>query len=217
MNQAIETLKNALGEQILSITCPVDNRYFVELEGQDVHLEAVKHLTEKYNSRLITISAVDLPAYHEIMYHMDLEGHVITLKIKLWKPEMELSSVASINPAAELIEHEIMELFGIQFDGNPRPFNMLLDDETQKNFNPLRNKVGKLGARIDKNVQTIVAHGSTTAPSRRVMKARGKMDMPENPPLCSISCPAKNIVYDIANASGTISKHPNIKKKEADL
>ena len=216
MSQAMETLKNALGQQILSISSPANNRYFVELEGQDAHLNAVKHLTEKYNSRLITISAIDLPAYHEIMYYMDLEGHVITLKIKLWKPDNQIKSVASINPAAELIEHEIMELFGIQFEGNPRPFNMLLDDETQKNFNPLRNKVGQLDARIDKNVQTIVEHGSTTAPSRRVMKARGKMDMPENPPLCSISCPGKNTIYKIAESSGTVSKHPEIKKKVAE-
>ena len=81
---------------------------------------------------------------------------------------------------------------------------------------PLRNKVSELDTRIDKNIQAIVEHGSTTEPSRRVMKTRGKLDMPDNPPLCSIRCPGKQITYEIAEATGTKAKHPNIKKKEAD-
>ena len=212
--EAITSLQEFMGASITAIEV-LDNRYFVELEGEDSHVQAVKHLTDKFNSRLMTISASDMPAYYELLYHMDMRDHVISFRTRIWKPALSISSVSGANPAAELVEHEITEMFGIAFEGNPRPTNMILDEETQKGLTPLRAKVTKLDARMDKNIATIVELGSTTEPSRRVMKARSTMGMPENPPLCGIKCPAKSITYEIAESTGTKSRHPGLNKREA--
>jgi len=212
MNPTTEELKKALGGALLSVSCPRENRTFLELEGQEAVLQAAEVLA-RAKSRLMTVTCSEAPAYYELLYHFDSGGNVITLRAKVWKPLSAAPSVAGIIPAAELIEHEITELYGLVFEGNPRQENMILAD-SQNELKPLRYRADALETRIDGNVANIVEHGSTTAPSKRVMKAREGMGMPGNPPLCSVTCPAKNIVYEIAQSSGTAAKHPNLKKRE---
>jgi Ni,Fe-hydrogenase III component G len=197
---------------IVSVSMPSSNRCFLELGEMSGLPAAVKFLTEKYKARLMTITCFETPAYFEILHHMDVDGSVATLRSRMWKPANAIPSVAGINPAAEFIEHEIMELYGIIFDGNPRPDNMILTEEIAK-LTPLRGKVSQLDARMDTNIATIIEHGSTTAPSKRVMKVRSGMGMPEGPPLCPLKCPGKEIIFTIADDVGTVSRHPNLKKE----
>ncbi|MFO7618551.1 MAG: NADH-quinone oxidoreductase subunit C [Thermoplasmata archaeon] len=196
---------------IVSLSMPSANRCFLELGDVSRLPVAVRFLTETRGARLITITCFETPAYFEVLHHIDVNGMVATLRSRVWKTINSIPSVAAINPAAELIEHEIMELYGIIFEGNTRPENMILTDATSK-LTPLRGKVSQLDARMDGNIATIIEHGSTTAPSKRVMKVRSGMGMQENPPLCSLKCPAKDIVFTIADDSGTVSRHPNLKK-----
>ena len=197
---------------IVSVSMPSANRCFLELGNSNGLPIAVQYLTESHNARLITITCFETPAYFEILHHMDIDGIVATLRSRIWKPSTSIPSVASANPAAELIEHEIMELYGIIFDGNPRPDNMILTEEVAK-LTPLRGKVSQLDARMDVNIATIIEHGSTTAPSKRVMKVRAGMGMPEGPPLCPLKCPGKDVVFTMAHDVGTVSRHPNLKKE----
>jgi NADH:ubiquinone oxidoreductase subunit C len=215
MTVALNALKSALGKQLLSITSPSENRWFLELSNPAAIQPAIGILAGDFRAMLITISCVDAPAFFELLYHIEAENGVMTLRTKIWKPVNVIDSIATVLPAAELIEHEITEFFGLEFTGNPRPDNMILTD-SQKELKPLRAKASSLETRMDANVSNIVEHGSVTAPSKRVMKTRGSIGMPENPPLCSITCPGKNIVYEIADSSGTVSRHPNLKKKEVN-
>lgn len=214
MNPTTEELKKALGGALLSVSCPGENRTFLELEGQGAVLQAAEVLA-RAKARLMTVTCSESPAYYELLYHFDSGGNVITLRTKVWKPLSAAPSVAGMIPAAELIEHEITELYGLVFEGNPRRENMILA-ESQNGLRPLRYSAQPIEARIDGNVANIVEHGSTAAPSKRVMKSRTGMGMPENPPLCSVTCPAKNILYEIAESSGTAAKHPNLKRKEGN-
>ena len=196
---------------IVSLSMPSANRCFLELGNPAGLPAAISFLTERQNARLITITCSETPAYFEMLHHLDIDDIVVTLRSHVWKPASSLPSVAGANPAAELVEHEITELYGIIFEGNPRPDNLLLTEAGAK-LTPLRGKVSQLDARMDGNIATIIEHGSTTAPSKRVMKARAGMGMPESPPLCSLKCPAKDIVFTIADDSGVVSRHPNLKK-----
>ncbi len=191
---------------------PSANRLFLELGNPAGIAAAMGFFTEVQKARLMTITCFETPAFFEMLHHLDDSGIVVTLRTILWKPANAFPSVAAINPAAELIEHEIMELYGIIFEGNPRPENMILTDEWAK-LTPLRGKVSQLDARMDGNIATIIEHGSTTAPSKRVMKVRSGMGMPEGPPLCPLKCPGKEIIFTIAEDSGTVSRHPNLKKE----
>lgn len=212
MTDILGRLKQALGRKLHSVSCPRENRIFLELECRDGLIQAAEILAGS-KSRLMTMTCCETPAFYELLHHFDSGGKVITLRTRVWKPAAAFPSVAAIVPAAELIEHEITELYGIVFEGNPRRENMILAD-SQNELKPLRYRADTLETRIDGNVANIVEHGSTTAPSKRVMKAREGMGMPGNPPLCSVTCPAKNIVYEIAQSSGTAAKHPNLKKRE---
>ena len=212
MTGALCELEEILGRSLLSLSRPEPNRIFLELDGEKALAKAAGALAES-GARLMTVTCVESPAFFELLHHFDSDGDVITLRTRVWKPLAVFPSVAGMIPAAELIEHEITELYGLAFEGNPRQGNMILA-ESQKELRPLRYTAGPIETRIDGNVANIVEHGSTTAPSKRVMKARAGMGMPENPSLCSVSCPAKNIVYEIAESSGTVARHPGLKRKE---
>ncbi|MDD4307875.1 MAG: NADH-quinone oxidoreductase subunit C [Thermoplasmata archaeon] len=212
MSDVVAQIQAALGKSVLSVSSPAANRWFLELGDTSAVQTAVEHLARQPATRLITVSCSDYPACLELLYHIDIGEGILTLRVKVWKPS-SMNSITAAMPAAELIEHEITELFGLEFTGNPRPNNMILS-ESQSQLLPLRNRASSLETRMDGNVANIVEHGSTTAPSKRVMKSRSAIGMPENPPLCSVTCPGKNIVFEIAESSGTVSRHPNLKKKE---
>jgi Ni,Fe-hydrogenase III component G len=199
---------------VVSVSAPSDNRCFLELRNLTGLPRLVAFLTKHHGARLITITCAETPAFFELLHHMDVGGTVVTLRSRLWKPAGSAPSVAAANPAAELIEHEISELYGITFEGNPRPGNMILTEDRAK-LSPLRAAAGQLEARIDGNILTIAEHGSTTAPSRRVMSVRKQMGMAEGPPLCAIKCPAKDIIFTVAEETGTASRHPKLKRGDA--
>jgi NADH:ubiquinone oxidoreductase subunit C len=212
MTDAVSDLGSMFGGEIISMAMPSEGRAFLELANPAALPQILRRLSDFHHARLITITCVESPAFHELLYHTDCGGAIVTLRVRLWKPDIMMQSAAQANPAAELIEHEISEMFGIEFEGNPRLANMILTDEASK-FLPLRSKVSSLETRIDGNLSTLAEHGSTTAPSKRVMKSRSQMGMAENPPLCSISCPAKALAREIAEATGAASRHPGIRKK----
>ena len=197
---------------VVSVSMPSGNRCFLELGNSAGLTAAMRFFTEVQKARLMTITCFEAPAFFEILHHLDDSGVVVTLRNRLWKPANAFPSVAAINPAAELIEHEIMEFYGIVFEGNTRPENMILTEGMAK-LTPLRGKVSQLDARLDGNIATIIEHGSTTAPSKRVMKVRSGIGMPEGPPLCPLKCPGKEIIFTIAEDTGSVSRHPNLKKE----
>lgn len=198
----------------VSVSMPSASRCFVELATPE-HLPAmVGFFTEKHGARLMTITCVDTPAFFEALHHLEVGGAVVTLRSRAWKPSSAFPSVAAANPAAELIEHEISELFGVAFEGSPRQANMILTEDRARQT-PLRAAASQLDTRIDGNLLTIAEHGSTTAPSRRVMSVRKQIGMTEGPPLCALKCPAKDLIFTIAEQTGTASRHPKLKRGDA--
>lgn len=213
MSQHIEALRAHLGGRAIGMTSPKNNRWFIEVAANGDHLAAVEFLTKEFKSRLITISAVDEPAFVEILYHMDVPSGVITVRTKIYKPDDTIKSVAPANPAATLIEHEIMELFKINFEGNPRDTNMLIPDSRKDREGGMKRKASAEEARIDRNILSIVKYGSTTAPSKRVMKTRTALGLPENPPLCQILNQDECTIDVIAEEGDVVKRHPGMKKK----
>jgi NADH:ubiquinone oxidoreductase subunit C len=211
--EALDMLRAELDREIVSASAPSDRRMFVELSSGSAVTPCVKLLRERAGARLMTITCVDEPAFRELLYHYSLGGDVLTLRARLWKPDVTVPSIAPSDPAAELIEHEITELFGVTFEGNPRTKNMILPDGWTDVQNPLARQQGSIEVRIDRNLANIVASGATTSPSKRVAKVRTGLGLDENPPLCGTACPGSCATQDISDSSGASSRHPGLVKK----
>jgi len=83
--------------------------------------------------RLVTLSSVDLGDSICLLYHLDKDLQLINLRVDVPKGK-KVPSIASVYSSAFLVENEIKEHFGVDFDGLPLDFEgmLYLDEEVQK-------------------------------------------------------------------------------------
>jgi ech hydrogenase subunit D len=83
--------------------------------------------------RFITMSSADMGESVCVLYHMDKDLQVRNLRTTVPKGK-KIASIASVYSCAFLVENEIKEHFGVDFDGLPLDFQGMLynDEEVQK-------------------------------------------------------------------------------------
>ena len=83
--------------------------------------------------RFITMSSTDLGESVCLLYHLDKDLQIRNLKVTVPKGK-KIASVASVYSCAFLVENEIKEHFGVDFDGLPLDFQGMLynDEEVQR-------------------------------------------------------------------------------------
>lgn len=75
--------------------------------------------------RLITITGFSLSGEEIVLYyHFDVGGFLYTVRLET--ADLTIGSITPIMPAAEWIEREIQEYYGVTFSGHPRPLPLLL-------------------------------------------------------------------------------------------
>ena len=122
----------------LSFSSPGEHRFFLGLAPGDV--EKAARILAAENARLITISALSTNRGYELLYHFHIPEGVLTLKTTVPKNLGEMRSIAPIIPAAELVEHEVQELLGLTFPGNPRKENFILPQDWPEDKKPLKKE-----------------------------------------------------------------------------
>jgi Ni,Fe-hydrogenase III component G len=119
-----------------------------EKSPRRVYLTAAKELARtivRYcfcdlGARFSIVSAVDTRTGVELLYHLafDREQLMLTVKTLVKKPELEMESCTDFMPAANWIEREIAEMFGVKFAGHPQLATLLLPDDWPDGVYPLR-------------------------------------------------------------------------------
>ncbi|OGC11841.1 hypothetical protein A3K48_05060 [candidate division WOR-1 bacterium RIFOXYA12_FULL_52_29] len=134
-----EKIKNAFAR--VEITERPAGRTYVLVAKEDLRAVA-GFICAELGGRLSTISAVDLRSGVELLYHLALNdaGAIVSLRVHVDKPELEIGSLTDIIPAADWIEREIGEMFGLFFVGHPRLERLLLPDDWPAGKYPLRKK-----------------------------------------------------------------------------
>jgi ech hydrogenase subunit D len=79
------------------------------------------------------MSSVDLGDTVTVLYHLDKDLQIINLRVDVPKGK-KTPSISSVFSSAFLVENEIKEHFGVDFDGLPLDFEgmLYLDEEVQK-------------------------------------------------------------------------------------
>jgi len=98
------------------------------------------HVSLKYNV-LIDVTAVDYwprePRFEVVYLLVSIDHSVrLRLKVKLDGHEARVSTVSDIWPAANWLEREVTDLFGIVFEGHPDPRRLLMPEDWEGH--PLR-------------------------------------------------------------------------------
>ncbi|MGA7828821.1 MAG: NADH-quinone oxidoreductase subunit C [Geobacteraceae bacterium] len=83
--------------------------------------------------RFVTMSSTDLGDSICVLYHLDKDLQLVNLKVEVPKGT-KIPSICSVYASAVLIENEIKEHFGVEFDGLSLDFHgmLYLDEEVQK-------------------------------------------------------------------------------------
>lgn len=116
-------------------------RVYVGVAKEDAK-EVVRYLFRDMGARMSIGSGVDTRPGIEILYHMTFDKHnmIVTVRVLVKKPELEMPTFTDFMPGAEWIEREIHELLGVDFIGHPRLETLLLPDDWVPGVYPLRKK-----------------------------------------------------------------------------
>jgi len=205
--EIIGFLKQELGEDLIDVWKQRERRVFAKIKPAAVR-RAVKALKDKYSSlRLMTISAVDHGLDFEFLYHIHIDGNVLTLRIVRPKEDNTLESIADIVPAANFIEREISDLFGIKIVNHPQPQPLILPENWPDDKRPLRKPLeGELPPQARPVAEALISMGCVAPVSAFIQKKREEAGLPRNPPITFTDEKAMEEFHEIVKASNFAEK-----------
>jgi NADH:ubiquinone oxidoreductase subunit C len=107
--------------------------------------EIANYFLDELSYRFIIATGMVCDNGFEIIYHFsdDRNGYVINLLTRLPEDKPEIESLANIINAANWIEREIHELFGIKFINHPNLTKLISDGLWKENEFPYARKKGE--------------------------------------------------------------------------
>jgi len=134
VKQSVETaVSQVLGAGVMTWTSDVNGNSFgwVTLCDPKVLLLVAPPLAES-GARLMTVTAYRSDKFgriegHEIAYHFDLDGVVVTVSVCLPDDPPRVPSITPWFKNADWNEREFAELYGIVLEDHPNPRRLFLD------------------------------------------------------------------------------------------
>ena len=177
-------------------------RVSIDLEAADVKEAALAALRGE-RSRFMTIVAVDTGLDIELLYNFSVNGVLVTLRTSVPKEAGAIETITSMAPAAEFIEKEISELFGIEFVGHTRRTNLVLPDDWPTGKRPMRKPlVGDVIPQARASVENLMIAGTSIRVGPSSAVKREKAGLPRMPPLASANPDQMQEVKDLLTRSG---------------
>ena len=138
-NKDIDNIKNNLKGEIIETEIKSAIRATITIKP-DALIRAADYLFNELKYRFIIASALDTERGFEIFYHFsnDSSGLVANLHIILPKKKPEVESLTGLFEAANWIEREMHELFGINFLNHPNLEKLISEGNWAKGVYPYR-------------------------------------------------------------------------------
>ena len=142
--QFIKKITDRFGDKILKTEIIKQNRILVDID-RNVILDLTAYLHGDLQLRFIIASALHTKAGFEILYHFsdDLSGNIANIRVVLPHENPEIESLTQCFVAANWIEREIHELFGITFLNHPNPDKLLSEGNWAEGIYPYRKDFTK--------------------------------------------------------------------------
>ncbi|UCD55221.1 MAG: NADH-quinone oxidoreductase subunit C [Candidatus Omnitrophota bacterium] len=137
--EVLKDIKERFKEDIIDVFDKSSKRVYIEIKPESIR-KVAKYIFKDLGARFNIASGMDGREDMEILYHFILEdiNLLISFRVKLEKPKLEIDSLVPVFEAANWIEREIHELLGINFKGHPDLRKLLLADDWPKDVYPLR-------------------------------------------------------------------------------
>jgi NADH-quinone oxidoreductase subunit C len=115
-------------------TVDLHTSFYVGRDDVRVVMRALKDRPELAFTFLSELTAVDFwpkePRFEVVYVLVSLEQQArVRVKVKLDGSDARVATVSGIWPAANWLEREVWDLFGIQFEGHPDPRRLLMPDD----------------------------------------------------------------------------------------
>lgn len=139
LEEMIGDLKDAIIEEDTYVH-KQPRRIFVQLHPEKIR-NVVQHMLDKYDMwQFITVSGRDLGDDLQACYHFVINDRKIAITFRLNVPrnKPEHPTISDLVPAAEFIENEVRELFGIVQIGHPNVRRIELPEDWPANEYPMR-------------------------------------------------------------------------------
>lgn len=177
-------------------------RVSIELDAADVK-EAAAAALRVGKSRFMTIVAIDTGLDIELLYNFSVDGILLTLRTMVAKEAGAVETITAAAPAAEFVEKEISELFGIQFAGHARRTNLVLPEDWPTGKRPMRKPlVGDVIPQARASVENLMIGGTSIRVGPSSAVKREKAGLPRMPPLASANPERMQEVKDLLTRSG---------------
>ncbi|MEM2320736.1 MAG: NADH-quinone oxidoreductase subunit C [Candidatus Bathyarchaeia archaeon] len=204
-SEVMDYLKRVLGADLVEIYRQRERRILANVKPAALS-KTIEDLKKKYKDmRFMTISAVDNGLDMEYLYHLHIDGIVVTVKVVKPKEDPTLESIASLVPAANFIEREISDLFGIKIINHPEPdpIGLVLTKDWPEDKRPLKKPLeGALPSKARPVAEALIASGCVAPISAFVQKKREEVGLPKTAPFPFTDEKVLNEYHGVIRASG---------------
>jgi len=206
-NEIIAYLKQELGEDLIEASKPRERRVFARVKLTALR-KAVNSMKKQYQSlRFMTISTVDHGFDFEFLYHFHVDGAVVTLRSVKRKEDNTLESIVDIIPAANFIEREIAELFGIKLVNHPKPRYLILTKDWPDDKRPLRRPLeGELPPQARPVAEALISTSCVAPISAFIQKKREEAGLAKTPSFAFTDEKAMQEFHGIMKDTGLAKK-----------
>jgi Ni,Fe-hydrogenase III component G len=137
--EILKDLRERFKEDIIDVFDKSPARVYIGIKPESLVKIAV-YVFKDLGARFNIATGVDCRRHFEIIYHFTFEeiNLMVNFRVKLPIDKLEIDSLAPHFKAANWIEREIREMFGVEFTGHPDPRRLLLPDEWPEGVYPLR-------------------------------------------------------------------------------
>ncbi|MBA7546355.1 NADH-quinone oxidoreductase subunit C/D [subsurface metagenome] len=137
--EVLYDLRRKFKDDIVEILDERSRKVYIEIKQESL-VKVASYIFKDLKARFNTASGVDVRNHMEILYHFLIEdiNLLISLRVKLQKPKLEIDSLSPIFEGSSWIEREIHEILGINFKGHPDLRRLLLPDDWPDGVYPLR-------------------------------------------------------------------------------
>jgi len=182
-NEIMEYMQQELGADLIEAAMPRERRVSVKIKPVALR-KAVNALKKEYSMlRFITISAIDQGLDFEFLHHFHVDETVLTLRSLKPKEDNTLESIVDLIPAANFIEREIADLFGVKLLGHPQPQYLILTKDWPEKNRPLRGPLeGKLPPQARPVAEALMSTSCVAPVSTLMQKRREEAGLPRTPP-----------------------------------